>query len=171
MFETKDIVSQGKTDDSRPLIVRNRVFDRYLTTDGLTDFSRPKYLFLQLLRRGMTTEEAARRCDMTLDDAVKFRDSPKAQEYLTDRYLASILAEEAKDPDRFWTRLELLQQGHLKFRKDQVEALKEAGRRIAPITDSSQAPTKIEITIDADAMERARAKRRAIDAEVVTHAP
>ena len=77
------------------------------------------------------------------------------------------MAEEAKDPDRWWSRIELLLQGKLKFRKDQSDALKEAGRRISPVTDSSGGiQARIEINIDPEAIERARAKKRAINAEV-----
>lgn len=164
----REIVAAGKTDQSKPLIVGNRVFDKLLTTEDITAFTRRKYHLLQLLRRGVPIEEAAQKSDVPLDEAVTFQESPKAQEYLRDRELAAILAEEAQDSDRWWLRVEAVLSGQMQLNKGQTETLKEAGKRVAPISEShGSGPTKIEIHIDPEALERYRAKRKAIDAQVI----
>lgn len=168
MESNREIVAAGKTDQSKPLIVGNRVFDKLLTTEDITAFTRRKYHLLQLLRRGIPIEEAAQKSDVPVDEAITFRDSPKAQEYLRDRELAAILAEEAQDPDRWWVRAEAVLSGEMQLSKGQTEVFKETGKRAVPLAESHGiGQTKIEIHIDPEAIERYREKRKAIDAQVI----
>lgn len=163
-MDRQDLTQVSKANHSHPLVVGHRVFDRLLNTDEIVQFGDKKYLLLQLLLRDLPIEEAAGRVGMTLEQAVEFRDSEKAQAYLQDRMLARIVAEEAKNEDRWWVRTELVLQGKMDLSKAQTEVLKEQGRRVSPIKEGGT--TKIEINIDPSAVKAAFAREKAIDAEL-----
>ena len=165
--EKRELVALGKFEEAKPVVFRNKVFDKLLTTDHITSFPSQKYYFLQLVRRGSSVEDAAVKAGIELEQAREFAGSPKAQEYLRDREIAGMIAEEAKDETRWWVRAEGVMQGDIKLSKGQTETFKEMGRRVAPIIGEQHGSTKIEINIDGEALERYRAKKKAVDAELI----
>lgn len=160
----QELTAAGRENDNHPLVVGHRVFDRLLNTDDIVQFGDKKYLLLQLLLRDIPIEEAATRVGMTTEAATDFRDSEKAQLYLQDRMLAKIVAEEAKNEDRWWVRTEMVLQGKMDLSKAQTEMMKESGRRVSPIKEGGT--TKIEINIDPGAVKAAFVREKAIEAEL-----
>lgn len=170
MNTNSEIAALAKTEQAHPLIVGNRVFDVLPTTQELVDFTRPKYLLLQLLRRGLPIEEAALKSGLELDDAVSFRDSPKAQDYLQKKELASIIAQETKDPDRWWVQVHKVMEGEKVLNKGQMVALQAQGDRVAPKRneiDGDKPKTVINFNFSADAVKEAFRRQESIEAELV----
>lgn len=163
-MDKQELRQVARESDNRPLVVGHRVFDRLLNTEEIVQFGDKKYLLLQLLLRDIPLDEAASRVNMTTEEAVSFRDSDKAQIYLQDRMLARIVAEEAKNEDRWWVRVEQVLGGKMDLTKAQTEMMKEAGRRVSPIKEGGT--TKIEINIDPGAVKAAFAREKAIEAEL-----
>lgn len=164
-MDKHELTAIARENDSRPLVVGHRVFDRLLNTEHIVQFGDKKYLLLQLLLRDIPIEEAAQRVGLSTEQAVAFRDSDKAQEYLQDRMLARVVAEEAKNEDRWWVRTELVLQGKMDLNKAQTEMMKEQGRRVSPVKDGTT-NTKIEINIDPGAVKAAFIREKAIEAEL-----
>lgn len=167
MDNSKEILALGRTETSAPALIGNRVVDRLLTTDKVIDLPRQKYLFLQLRRRDVSLEDAAVKAKLDLKDAQDFESTPLAQEYLQDRLTASILAEEAKDQDRWWIRLHSIVEGKIPVTREQMDAMKLAGARIAPTSEGQAATNRIEINIDPTAVQEAFRRQNAIEAQIV----
>lgn len=166
-MDTKDIVKLGKTEDSRPLVVGNDVFEKDLATSRLFRFSRKRYIFLNLLHDGLTLDEASLKAGLTPETALKFRESAEAAEYLEMRELREVVAREAKDADRWWAMGYAAMEGKKAMNKIQCEIYKEHGKRIQPCSEASAPPSKIEIHISPEAIERSKERRQSIDAQIV----
>lgn len=164
-LDKKELIEVSKENDSHPLVVGHRVFDRLLNTEEIVQFGDKKYLLLQLLLREIPLEEAADRVGLTLEQAADFRDSDKAQKFLQDRMLAKVIAQEAQNSDRWWVRAEGVMQGEIKLSKGQTETFKEIGKRVVPISEG-HGTTKIEINIDPGAVKAAFVREKAIEAEL-----
>lgn len=148
----------------------NRVIDVLPTTQELVDFSRPRYVLLQLLWRGMPIEEASDKAGLSLEDATAFRDSAKAQDYLQKKTLASIVAQETKDPDRWWVELHNVMAGTKVLSKGQMVALQAQGDRVAPKTrEAGEEKSKVTINFNfsPEAVKEAFRRQEAIEAKIV----
>lgn len=169
-YQNEQIKDLAKSEKARPLIVGNRVFDVLPTTQELVDFTRPKYLLLQLLWRGLSIEDAALKAGVDLEDAVAFRDSDKAQDYLQKKSLASIVAQETKDPDRWWVQVNEVMEGRKVLNKGQMVALQAQGDRVAPKrneADTEKTKTVINFNFSPEAVQEAFRRQEAIEAKIV----
>lgn len=171
MNDTNSSIKQiSKENQSHPLIVGNKVFDVLPTTQELIDFSRPKYLLLQLIFRGIPIEEAATKAGIPLDQAITFQNSQKAIDYLQKKTLASIVAQEARDPDRWWVEVHNVMDGTKQLNKGQMVALQAQGDRVAPKkndADGEKAKVTIQFNFSPESVREAFRRQDAIDAELV----
>lgn len=166
MMDNKDIIKLGKTEESRPLVVGNDVFEKDLATSHLYRFKRNKYIFLNLLHDGLTNEEASLKAGLAPEKAAEFKESPEAVAYLEMRELREIVAREAKDPDRWWVSAYLSEEGIKPMSKVNCELWKERGKRIQPCSEANPAPTKIEIHISPDALLRSKEHRKFVETQI-----
>lgn len=170
MIPTSEIASYARQAKEHPLIVGNKVFDVLPTTQDLIDFTRPKYLLLQLIHRGVPTPEAADKCGLTEDQAIAFLDTDKARDYLQKKQLASIVAQEARDPDRWWVEVHNVMEGNKILNKGQMVALQAQGDRVAPKkneTDETKGKVVINLNFSAEAVREAFKRQESIEAELV----
>lgn len=164
-----EITQLVKDEKAHPLIVGNRVFDILPTTQELVDFTRSKYLFLQLIWRGVALPEAAEKAGLPVEDATAFKDSPKAQDYLQKKELAAIVAQEAKNPDRWWVEVHRVMEGEKVLNKGQMVVLQAQGDRVAPKraeADGEKGKTIINFNFSAEAVKEAFRRQDVIEAEL-----
>lgn len=166
-MEPKDIIALGKTDESRPLVVGNDVFERDLATSRLYRFSRKRYIFLNLIHDDASIEEAALKSGLDLGMAQRFLNMTEAKDYLEMREVREIVAREAKDADGWWVKGFLVEEGKKPMNKVQCEIWKERGKRISPCSDASAPPMKVEIHISQEALDRSKERRKAVEAQIV----
>lgn len=169
VLDNKELIATGKTDATAPLIVGGIVFD-VLAFDphNIIKFNRKQYQFLNAYRLGVSLEEAALKADMNPDTAERFLKRPDTVKWLEDRALMHHIKSEWEEPAKWYEMGDRVLEGKKKLDKAQTEVWKEFGKRVAPLRgDGPNGGTHIEINIDPDAIERARAKKRAIDGEIV----
>lgn len=167
-MDNKELIQVGQTDATRPLVVGNAVFD-VLAFDpkNIIKFSRKQYQFLNSYRLGVSLEEASEKAGMTLESADRFLKRSDTVKWLEDRALMHHIKTEWEEPAKWYEMGDRVLEGKKKLDKAQTEVWKEFGKRVAPLRgDGPNGGTHIEINIDPDAIERARAKKRAIDAEL-----
>lgn len=164
------IKQNAKDDQSRPLIVGNRVFDVLPTTEDLIHFTRPNYLLLQLIWRGLSVEDAASKAGVDLEVAKAFLSSEKALDYLRKKELASVIAEETRNPDRWWVEVHNVMDGTKVLNKGQMVALQAQGDRVAPKRNDSDADkpkVTIQFNFSSESVSEAFRRQEAINAEIV----
>lgn len=165
-----DIKQLSKDEKVHPLIVGNRVFDVLPTTDDLINFTRAKYLLLQLIWRGLSVEEASDKAGVLLEDAQTFLASEKALDYLRKKELASVIAQEARNPDRWWVEVHNVMDGSKVLNKGQMVALQAQGDRVAPKrndVDETKAKTVINFNFSAESVQEAFKRQESIEAQIV----
>ncbi len=165
-----EISSLSKINASHPVIVGNRVFDVLPTTHELVDFTRAKYLLLQLLWRGASLEEAVTKTGLSEEEVLAFKESPKAKHYLQKKELASIMAEEAKDPNRWWATAQSVLEGSYTLNKGQMVVFQSVGDRVAPKkneSDLERSKTVINFNFSPEAVQEAFKRQESIEAELV----
>lgn len=171
MNETNFQIQQfAKDEKAHPLIVGNKVFDILPTTKDLTDFTKTKYLLLQLIHRNVPILEASAKCGMTEDQARNFLETDKAKDYLQKKQLAEIVAQEARNPDRWWVEVHNVMEGTKTLNKGQMVALQAQGDRVAPKkieTDDSKGKITINLNFSAEVVKEAFRRQESIEAEIV----
>lgn len=169
-MDNKDLIATGKTDATTPLVVGNTVFDVLaFDPDHLIKFNRKQYQFLNSYRLGVSLDEAATKADISVDAADRFLKRDDVRRWLEDRALMHHIKTEWEEPAKWYAMGDKVLEGKKKLDKAQTEVWKEFGKRVAPLRgDGPNGGTHIEINIDPDAIERARAKKRAIDGEIVS---
>lgn len=166
-MDTAQIIALGKTDESRPLVVGQDVFEKDLATNHLYRFSRKRYIFLNLLHDDIPLEEAALKSGIDVETALRFRDSSEACAYLEMRELREVVAREAKDQDKWWVDGYMAENGKKSMNKVQAEIWKERGKRIQPCSEANQPEMKVEIHISPDALERSKERRKSVETQIV----
>lgn len=168
-FVNDDIKQLARSEKEHPVIIGNRVFDVLPTTQELVFFSRPKYLLLQLIRRGLSLTEASEKSGVELDEAEAFLASPKATDYLRKKELASIIAQEAKERDNWWTTVAQVMEGTKVLNKGQMVALQAQGDRVSPKKNDVDDKAKVVINFNfsPETVHEAFRRQEAIEAQLV----
>ncbi len=160
----------AKDDKSHPLIVGNRVFDVLPTTDDLINFTRKQYLLMQLVWRGLSTEEASDKSGYELEHAKTFLDTELAKDYLQKKQLASIIAQETKNEDNWWVEVHQVRTGEKVLNKGQMVALQASGDRVAPKrneVNAEKAKVVINFNFSPESVREAFKRQQSIEAQLV----
>lgn len=167
VLDSKDLIAQGKTDATTPLVVGNTVFDPLVFAPEIIPFTRKQYLFLNAYRLGVLLEEACLKADMDPEAANRFLHKPKTIEWLRDRSHMQHIKTEWEEPARWWTLGHDVLEGKRDLTKAQQIVFQEFGQRIVPKRpDVGHGTTKIEINIDPEAVRNAFVRQEAIDGEL-----
>jgi hypothetical protein len=160
----------GSTDATAPLILGNDVYEPLTFAPDIVRFSRKQYAFLHAFRLGTPLAEAASKAGMTPESVKRFLEKPDTITWLRDRALKDEIRNEWNEPGKWYAEgQKMLEQPDLA--KHKLEIWKEFGDRAVPKpsrnASESQSSPKIVINIDPDAIERAKARKAAIDAQIV----
>lgn len=168
----KHLEAVGRTDATSPAVIGGYVVERLTFPSNDVSqvfFTRRQYAFANAFRKSFSVDRACEASGMTRESALRFLRSPKAKAWMQSR-------DEMAQVRKSWSAQDYwYQQGaelyeREKVSKHKVDIWKEFGDRAAPkpTRDSSASqPTKIEINIDPEAIERSRQRRAAIDAQIV----
>lgn len=168
-MDNKELMAQGRTDATVPLVVGNRVFDPLVFAPEFVTFSRKQYLFLNAYKMGVPLEEAAAKAEMTSEQATRFLDKPNTIAWLKDRSLMHHIKTEWEEPGKWWTLGNDVLEGKRDLTKAQQVVFQEFGQRAVPKrADAGHGVTKIEINIDPQAVKNALARQNAIDGELAS---
>lgn len=166
-MDNKDLIAQGRTDATAPLIVGNTVFDPLLFAPEFVKFSRKQYLFLNAYKLGVPLEEAAAKAEMSPESANRFLDKPQTIAWLRDRALQQHIKTQWEEPGKWWTLGNDVLEGKRDLTKAQQIVFQEFGQRIVPKkNDVGHTVTKIEINIDPNSVKEAQIRQEAIDTEL-----
>lgn len=166
-MDNKELISQGRTDATAPLIVGNTVFDPLTFAPEIVRFSRKQYIFLNAYKLGVPIDEAAAKADLTVEQAERFLRKPQTIEWLRDRSLMHHIKTEWEEPGKWWSMGNEVLEGKRQFNKSQIVVFQEFGHRAVPKkSDTAYSSTKIEINIDPQAVKEAFIRQEAIDGEV-----
>lgn len=166
-MENKEIIAQGRTDATAPLIVGNTVFDPLTFAPEIVRFSRKQYIFLNAYKLGVPIDQAAAKAELTVEQAERFLKRPQTMDWLKDRSLMHHIKTEWEEPGKWWVMGNEVLEGKRQFNKAQIVVFQEFGHRAVPKkADMGHTTTKIEINIDPKAVHDAFVRQEAIDGEL-----
>lgn len=166
-MDNKELIAQGRTDATAPLIVGNTVFDPLLFAPEFVKFSRKQYLFLNAYKLGVPLEEAAAKAEMSVESANRFLDKSTTIAWLKDRALQNHIKTQWEEPGKWWKLGDDVLEGKRDLTKAQQIIFQEFGQRIVPKkADTSNGVTKIVINIDPQSVKDALVRQEAIDGEL-----
>lgn len=166
-MDNKELIAQGRTDATAPLVVGNTVFDPLVFAPEFVKFSRKQYVFLNAYKLGVPLEEAAQKAELTPESAKRFLDKPQTILWLKDRSLMHHIKTEWEEPGRWWKLGDDVLEGKRDLTKAQQIVFQEFGQRAVPKKgETGHGTTKIEINIDPKAVHDAFVRQEAIDGEL-----
>jgi hypothetical protein len=167
----------GDTDASRITVAGSRVFDPLVfpqtnsktgTEIAYVNWSRRQYLFAQSYRKSHDVEASAKEAGITVEAANRFLDKEDVKAWMTDKRMKEAVREKWEAPEEWYAEGQKLYEQEM-VPKHRLEIWKEFGDRAA-VKPSRNEPgnnqPKLEIHIDAAAVQRCLDKQKAIDAEI-----
>lgn len=166
-MDNKELIAQGKTDATVPLVIGNAVYDPLTFAPEIIRFSRKQYIFLNAYKLGVPLEEACLKADMTPESAHRFLNKPQTIEWLKDRALQNHIKSQWEEPGKWWVLGNDVLEGKRDLSKAQQIVFQEFGQRIVPKKgETGHGVTKIEINIDPKAVSDALIRQEAIEGEL-----
>lgn len=166
--EAKELLKSE--DGGGGLVMAGRVFTPHTFSDKLPDFSARQYVFLRHYSLEVPLDEAARKADLSPEQAERFLARKDVREWLADRALKSYIKNEWEVPGKLYKELDDVYEGRKVLeRKSQMEALKLLAERVAPPKRSSegQGPPSYTFNFGADAVRAALDRQKSIEAEII----
>lgn len=164
--DTKALVEEN---ESKPLMVAGRVYEALAFSPEIVPFTNAQYRFLHAYRLGVPIEEAALKSNLSTDQVERFLAKPKTIAWLQDRAMKDHIKMEWSEPGKWYSEMNRLYEAD-DVPKHKIDILKEFGDRVCPKASrnaESSGTTRIEITIDPGALEKSKARRQSIEAEIV----
>lgn len=164
--EAKDLVRAE--DGKRGLVVGNRVFSPHTFSKKIPDFSAREYVFLRHYSLEVPLEEAAAKAELAVDEACRFLERPKVQEWLADRALKAYIKQEWEVPGKAYQELDDVYEGRKTCNKSQIEALKMLVARVAPEkrSDDNRSNPSYTFNFGVEAVREAFKRQAAIETEI-----
>jgi hypothetical protein len=167
-LDSKELTNLGKTDATAPLVVGNTVYDPLTFAPKIVKFSRKQYLFLNTYKLGTPLEEAARKAELSVEQAERFLDKPDVRAWLEDRALMNHIKTEWEEPAKWWSMGNEVLEGKKEMSKIQFGVWENFGDRVAPKKSfNADNSPKVVININPEAVREAVRRQDAIDGEVV----
>lgn len=171
--QARQLVKQE--DGARGLVAGGIVYETLtFVEDGETreiiPFTTRQYVFLKHYHLGVSLQDAAIKAGLTPETAQNFIDRPKTQAWLLDQDKKNSVKKRWLETSKWWEIGDEIISGTRKVDKNQMEVYREFGKRAHPVSEHGPSQTKIEITIDPEAIERSKIRRKAIEAQIVTEA-
>lgn len=167
MFD-KEILALGNTDATKAVVVGGSVYDPLLFSRQLIRFSRRQYLFLNAYRCGVSVADAARKSEMSVQQAEWFLKRPNTKKWLADRAQKDYIRNEWHESNKWWEMGNECLEGKRHLSKDQQVVYLEFGKRVCPEikqVEKSTGPT-INFNFGPEAVQEAFRRQQAIETEL-----
>lgn len=164
----EEMKAVAKQDGNPIFLVKNQVYDASQLVPSIVSFTRRQYLFLNHYRLGVPLEEAARKSEMTAEEAERFLDRPKTKAWLEDRATKDHIRNEWAEGGKWWQMGDECLEGKRHLSKDQQVVFMAFGERVCPKTrdPSTEIKTTINVNFTAEDVKEAFRRQATIDAEI-----